>query len=159
MKEKNAAEIELVMLGILKENQAGKIKKLGAYAKTIFEEWLNGAEPSYLRVPFTKKYIFPKSASQVLQEQAAEIELRYSQDKVTAKLSKELGLDTPTVYGFLVNYGGHEESLEKLSVAVSKLERAIKRGEVDRNPTAIREALNRELKKQEISQEAVSIAQ
>lgn len=76
VREFSGDKIERVMKGILKEDQAGKIKKIGAYSKTIFEEWLNGAEPTFEKSESTKKYVPPKTVNQTNQIAALEHELQ-----------------------------------------------------------------------------------
>lgn len=131
----SAEKIEWVIKGILRENEAGKIKKLGAYSTKIFEQWINGAEPTFEKTTTTKKHIPLKSFIQTNQIAAQEHELE-------KKLSK-LGLGRKKVYGLIVKYGGGLESLEKLEVVISGVEESIEKGEIERNPEAIFEVINR----------------
>ncbi len=131
----HAEKIELVIKGILKKYQDRKIENLGGYSKTIFEEWIDGAEPKFEKTNIQTKHIPLKSTSQTNQ-------IAVLEDEIGKKLEYGLGLEYyPKVYNLIVNYGGELEKLENLQSAINKVEEEIDRGEVEKDLDAIYEAI------------------
>ncbi len=130
-----AEEVEWVMNGILEKHQAGKIENLPAYSKYLFTKWLNGTKPTFEKTNIQIKHIPLKSTSQTNQ-------IAVLEDEIEKKLEYGFGIEYhPKIYNLIVNYGGKLAELEKIQDAISKVEEAIEKKEIERNPEAIHKAI------------------
>lgn len=133
-----AIEVENVLNEILKKHKAKEIKSKVGYSTKIFKAWLKGAKPTFEKSEVPRKYKSTKSASQ-------KNEIVVFENEIREKLTNEFEIKYHQVYALLVSYGGDLEKLEELHEALRKLESAIERKVVERNPEAIFEALTMEL--------------
>jgi hypothetical protein len=117
-----------------KDYEAGKIDDLGAYCTTIFQNWLDGAEPMLEKLN-SPKHIALKPVHQISQDPDLE--------KENLIRLYGFGLEQKNVYALNVGY-----SLEELKLAISKVDEALKKQEISHNPEQILQVLREKLKLQ-----------